>query len=405
MFSTKIGTQAWSSKPQVGNQHGDDTHYASAQTEEKLNQDIGNTLNKIADPNYVDTSHKVRAVGNPELGKDAFMNLLITQMKNQDPTNPLKSHEMAAQLATFTQLEKLTNIDSGIEKLRTDAKPDKNFEALQLIGKTVSTDSSHFTRVDQKSAHDLRFRLAADAINTTVNIKDGKGATVRTLTYNNLKSGKNNLSWNGQLEDGTPAPVGDYAIEVQATASNGNKIFSEFKTEGQITGVNFTARGPQVMVGRDAIDLADVKNITDSSKLGQQAPPPQMIPQGIPGMPQGIPGLPPGMLPPGMSLTPPGEGGGEAATPLPPGMMPIGRGLEHSASREVHVKPQAKTDFAKAAPKQAAHKTTVMPEAHAYSAKRANLENGSLDDASMTRQMQNKLSKETRPDEPKEKKS
>ncbi len=134
-MDVKLGVQAWSSKPQPGIRHSDGMHTNSARDESKFQangqqQDLGETLNKIADPNYIDPSKKMRTVGGNKLGKDALMNLLITQMKNQDPTNPLKSHEMAAQLATFTSLEKLTNIDQGIQNLRSDSKPDRNFEAL-----------------------------------------------------------------------------------------------------------------------------------------------------------------------------------------------------------------------------------------------------------------------------------
>jgi len=55
-------------------------------------QNVGDVLNKIADPNYVDPAKKMRTVGNDKLDKDAFFKLMIAQMKNQDPTNPLKSH-------------------------------------------------------------------------------------------------------------------------------------------------------------------------------------------------------------------------------------------------------------------------------------------------------------------------
>ena len=195
-MNVKTGVQAWSSKPQPGIRHSDNVHTNSAGDEGKVfgpNQNLGDTLNKIADPNYVDPSKKIRTVGSNELGKDAFMTLLLTQMKNQDPTNPLKSHEMAAQLAQFTSLEKLTNIDQGIGHLRADAHPDRNFEALSLIGKTVVTDSSKFSRLEQKGNSDIRFRLAADSTKTTVAIKDKQGNVVRTLTLNNLKEGKDSL--------------------------------------------------------------------------------------------------------------------------------------------------------------------------------------------------------------------
>jgi len=68
-----------------------------------------------------------------------------------------------------------------------------------------------------------------------------KGLLFVTLTFNNLKTGKNNMTWNGQYEDGTTAPAGDYTMEVEARNSNGAKIFAQMKSQGVITGINFTA--------------------------------------------------------------------------------------------------------------------------------------------------------------------
>lgn len=343
-MNVKLGTQAWSKTPQPGIQHTDNVHHSSAFAEEKVTgqgENIGDVLNRVADPNYVSQTHKRRTVGNPELGKDAFMSLLLTQMKSQDPTNPMKSHEMAAQLAQFTSLEKLTNIESAINKLRTDSKPDKNFEALQLIGKTVVTDSTKITRADQKTPSDLKFSLAADAIKATVSIKDAKGNIVRTLTFNNLKKGKNDVSWNGQFEDGTQAPLGDYTLDVEARNSSGAKIFAQMKSQGTITGVNFTSHGPQVLIGKEAIDIADIKSISDNAaKEGAPAP--------------GIPT--PGFAKNAISL-PASLGGTASPIPSAENIMPL---------------PVAKHE-----------KPTVKPETKSDGAKRSRLAQGSLTDAQM----------------------
>src|SRR5689334_11359839 len=111
MIGVKTGTQTWSNSPQRTDWKSDGAQNISAidKANHMPEDSVGDMLNKVADPNYVDQSKKMRTVGNNQLGKDAFMSLLLTQMKNQDPTNPLKSHEMAAQLAQFTSLEKLNN--------------------------------------------------------------------------------------------------------------------------------------------------------------------------------------------------------------------------------------------------------------------------------------------------------
>src|SRR4051812_2155313 len=188
MIGVKGGTQTWSSAPQRADFKSDGAQNISATDREKAlgEEAIGDVLNKVADPNYVDTSKKMRAVGNNELGKDAFMTLLLTQMKNQDPTNPLKSHEMAAQLAQFTSLEKLNNINEGIDKLRKDNKPDHNFQALAFIGKTVTMDNSKIARMDETESHELRFTLPADALKANVEIKDANGNTIRKMEMKNL---------------------------------------------------------------------------------------------------------------------------------------------------------------------------------------------------------------------------
>lgn len=261
----KGGTKTWSDAPQRTDFAPDPRQKISATDRQQHFQDenIGDILNRVSDPNWVDPSKKMRTVGANELNKDAFLSLLLTQMKNQDPTNPLKSHEMAAQLAQFTSLEKLHNINETIDGLRKDQQPNHNFQALSFIGKSISTDVSKVTRVDSEAQHDLRFNLPADAQKLTLQIKDSQGALVRQLEFKNLKAGANELVWNGMTEQGAAAPLGDYHLSFEATGSNGRKLFVETKTEGVISGVNFTPRGPQLLIGKQVVNMADVKTIND----------------------------------------------------------------------------------------------------------------------------------------------
>lgn len=265
MINIKGGTQTWSDSAQRSDFGKDRTQSISASEKQKLfgDQNVGDVLNKVADPNWVDPAKKTRAVGSDKMDKDAFLKLLLTQMKNQDPTNPLKSHEMAAQLAQFTSLEKLTNISDGIESLRKDQKPGQNFEALNMIGKSINIDGSKVIRAEESDVHDVKFKLATKPTTTDINVRDAKGNLIRKLTLTNLDEGENNVMWNGLLEDGTKAPKGDYSIEVIAKGSNGKKIIAEMKKEGTITGVNFSASGPVLMIGDQKVSLSEVKQIID----------------------------------------------------------------------------------------------------------------------------------------------
>ncbi len=273
MMDIKGGTQTWSSAPQRTDFKSDGAQTVSATDKQKFfdNEALGDTLNKVADPNYVANEKAQRKVGNNDLGKDAFMTLLLTQMKNQDPTSPLKSHEMAAQLAQFTSLEKLNNINDGIGDLRKDQLPGHNFQALNMIGKVVNMDNSKIARTDDQDSHELRFNLATDAQKANIEIRDPAGNPIRKLEMRNLKSGVNTLSWNGKTEEGAGAPVGDYTMHVEAVGSNGKKLHVETKAEGKITGVNFTAQGPQLLMGKRILSMADVKSISDPSMEAQPA--------------------------------------------------------------------------------------------------------------------------------------
>lgn len=355
MMSVKGGTQTWSSSPQRTDFKDNNPNTLSATDKEKVmagEEAIGDVLNKVADPNYVDKSKKMRTVGNNQLGKDAFMTLLLTQMKNQDPTNPLKSHEMAAQLAQFTSLEKLHNINEGITQLHKDAQPNQNFQALSFIGKIITTDNSKITRMDTESTHDIRFNLAADAQKITMQVKDEKGAVIRTLDFKNIKAGKNELAWNGMTEDGTKAPVGEYSVAIEATGSNGHKLQVETKTEGVITGVNFTPRGPQLMLGKQVVNMSDVKSISEpglSEKSNQLAPEARAT------------GPAPNAVPPAMSAAPPAMNAAPTAMNAAP-----------SKPKHADVKPETKPNAAKA----------------------AKLASGSINDAGMAQGLINKLNKE-----------
>jgi flagellar basal-body rod modification protein FlgD len=122
-------------------------------------------------PNWIDPSKKARTVGNSNLDKDAFFKLMLAQMKNQDPTNPLKSHEMAAQLANFSSLEQMQNINKTLGEMKEGQKPSENFQALNLIGKAVAGDSSKVIRGLNDKDHDFKFNLPMDASEVGIKVR------------------------------------------------------------------------------------------------------------------------------------------------------------------------------------------------------------------------------------------
>lgn len=227
---------------------------------------VGDYLNKIADPNWVDPSKKMRAVGDDKLDKDAFMKLMLAQMKQQDPTNPLKSHEMAAQLAQFSQLEQLANMNTSLEALREGQKPTESFQALNFIGKLVSGDSSKVLRGKGDKNHDFNFQTAKDASDAVIKIRDSRGEIIRTTDLKELKQGENRWVWNGLKDNGSAAPAGEYQIMIEAKSAEGQRVATKTDFQGLISGVQYTVDGPILMVGNQTVRLKDVKKIIDPAQ-------------------------------------------------------------------------------------------------------------------------------------------
>ncbi|XGC80425.1 flagellar hook assembly protein FlgD [Bdellovibrio bacteriovorus] len=262
VVGTKLGvnafgkTQAKAENPGASN--------ISAHDKDKLGgEDVGAVLNKIADANWTDPSKKARVAGNPNLDKDAFFKLMLTQMKNQDPTNPMKSHEMAAQLANFSSLEQMQNMNRTLEGMKEGQKPTENFQALNLIGKAVAGDSSKVVRGPNDKEHDFKFSLPMDAAEVSVKVRDPEGNIVRTYNLRGLKQGENKLTWNGEDERAMKTPAGEYSFIAEGKTADGKKIGIKSDFDGVITGVSYSSEGPVLHVGNQAIRFSDVKKITD----------------------------------------------------------------------------------------------------------------------------------------------
>ena len=184
---------------------------------------------------------------------------MLTQLKQQDPTNPLKSHEMAAQLAQFSSVEQLSNMNQTLTKMSTKGENDK-FDVLNLIGKMVSGDSGQIDRKVGDKEHMVEFTLPTKAEKATITIKDDKGMAVKSYELKDLKKGKNQIQWNGLHSDGKDARVGQYSVSINAQY-RGKKVEASTQFSGAVEGVQFTAKGPVLMVGGKTLNLRDVKQI------------------------------------------------------------------------------------------------------------------------------------------------
>ena len=264
-METKIGVKTWAEPGQKTDLKSEftQTRLTDAQKQALGAENLGAVLNKVSDPNYVDPSKKVRGTGNKEMDKDAFFKLMMAQLKNQDPTNPLKNHEMAAQLAQFSTLEQMSNMNTTLKEMKAGNKPIEEFQALNMIGKKVTGDSSKVSRNDVDKEHEFSFKLPQDAKTTEIKLMNAKGDTVREFKFNELKAGENRVVWNGETDDGRKAPAGNYTFQTDATAANGQKLQVKTDFEGVISGMSFSGEGPVLQIGKQTVRLKDIRQFSD----------------------------------------------------------------------------------------------------------------------------------------------
>jgi len=204
------------------------------------------------------------------LGKDDFLKLMIKQLKNQDPLNPLDGTEYASQLAQFSSLEQLTNLNSSITKsmdvnyLLTQSI--NNTMVATLIGKEVKIDGNNLNVVGQEKI-EVGYNLPAQAKSVVVKIKDSNGNVVRLLD-GSVESGRSKVSWDLCDNNGEKVKNGNYTFEVEAYSMSGEKLTLSTYKIGLIDGVRFTDKGSMLLVGGAEYSISDILEILNSLNNG-----------------------------------------------------------------------------------------------------------------------------------------
>jgi flagellar basal-body rod modification protein FlgD len=197
------------------------------------------------------------------MGKDDFLRLLVTQLQAQDPLNPMDSTGFTAQLAQFSSLEQLQNINSSIGTLNTSQSVLTNSQAVGFIGKQITAVGDQ-VRVEQSQNTPLQFHLDRDAARVYAKLYNADGNFTRDIECGSMPSGQNSISWDNLDYLGGRVPDGTYNFEIMAVDAEGHAVNSSTFTQGTVSGVNFKdGRAYLVTEGRE-IPLGDVYQVLDS---------------------------------------------------------------------------------------------------------------------------------------------
>jgi len=199
-----------------------------------------------------------------DFNKTEFLQLLVTQLQNQNPLSPMEGQEFASQLAQFTSVEQLTSINDNImEGTNADlilTQSVNNTLAANFVGKEVTSLGNTVTLVSGDSPS-ISFVLNDYADKVNLNIYDDAGNLVRTIKTTGLESGIQSLQWDGLGEDGAELAGGNYTFEVEALSEDNDQIGVTELTKGIVSTVRYTDGMAVLIVNGNEVALADVLEI------------------------------------------------------------------------------------------------------------------------------------------------
>ncbi|HXU80421.1 MAG TPA: flagellar hook capping FlgD N-terminal domain-containing protein [Polyangia bacterium] len=214
-------------------------------------------VKKAADPVKSD------AHGSSALGKDEFLKLMMAQLAQQDPTAPSDSNAFVAQLAQFSSLEQMQNVNTSLQSLLIGQASQNNSGAINLVGKDVLYKTDEMTLEEGQKSASTSVKLAGEATEITATITDEQGRVVRTLKLGGHKEGDLEIEWDGREESGNTAKPGKYKVSVTAKDSRGNLVDVEQRAHGRVTGVSFEKGYPEAILGDQRLKMSDIVEINE----------------------------------------------------------------------------------------------------------------------------------------------
>jgi flagellar basal-body rod modification protein FlgD len=193
---------------------------------------------------------------------DTFLQLLTTQLQNQDPMNPMDSDQFTQQLVEYSQVEQQINTNTNLQTLISLQQGGAASSAVSYLGKSVTVTNGNAPLTD--GAASWNYSLGSTSAATTLTITNASGQTVYTGA-GSTAAGSNTFDWNGQDNNGNQLPDGVYTLAVTAAASDGSTVQTSVSSTGVVSEVNMSGSTPELMIGSMAVPLSQVTAVQNSS--------------------------------------------------------------------------------------------------------------------------------------------
>lgn len=201
-----------------------------------------------------------------ELGRDEFLKLLVTKLSNQDPLKPTEDTEFIGQLATFSSLEQLINLNDSIETLTLGQAELVNSQALSLIGKEAVVPHTDSIQVEDGVPVDtLIYALPETAKSATIHLTDAQGNRVASYELDPVAGGRRTVDWDAAGGDQKAIPDGSYGIEIETEPIGERPAELLLFQSLEIDGVNLQEGGMQLISRGRVIPYESILEIRSNS--------------------------------------------------------------------------------------------------------------------------------------------
>ncbi len=192
------------------------------------------------------------------MGREAFMKLLVAQLRNQDPMDPMDPRDSIAQLAQLSGVEQLVAIEGRLRALEVAGAGMVNAQAVALVGRTVEAEGGTL-RLGEQGGAEASFTLRGRAERVEVRVLDAEGRMVRKMQLEGGFPGTRSVSWDGLDEQGERLPPGRYRIEVEAYDAEGRPVEVDTTLRGRVERLAYDNGYPELVVEGRRVVLGDVR--------------------------------------------------------------------------------------------------------------------------------------------------
>ncbi len=196
------------------------------------------------------------------LGQDAFLELMLTQIKHQDPLNPMESGDFLSQIAQFGTVNGITELNNSFASLSGSLQSSQALQASTMVGNTVLVAGNK-----SELASGGQITGAVDLNNSTsnlvLNIADATGQSVRTIDLGSHTAGLTKFTWDGLDESGNPLPAGSYTIEAAALI-NSTAVAQSVLVNAKVDSVTLSKNGGEPLLnlsGLGTVSISEVREI------------------------------------------------------------------------------------------------------------------------------------------------